>query len=122
MPRVLSADTATLAAQNLVEVLQNPTPNAPFAKINDTHHTDLINLAEFSNIIPKVSGKQSTNRYDGRRWKVEIKPDQVRATITHLCSTRQQQHQAPTPRVQTPKKTGIPPRLAPSEVLMEAQE
>ena len=51
IPRILFDDEATLATQNLVEVLQNSTPNAPFAKINDTHHTALRNLAELFNII-----------------------------------------------------------------------
>ena len=51
MPIVLSAGVATLAAQDLMEALKHLTPNAPFAKINDTHHTALRNLAELFNII-----------------------------------------------------------------------
>ena len=53
MPIFLSADAATLAAQYLVEELQKPTPNAPFATINDTHHETLIILEDLFNIIPK---------------------------------------------------------------------
>ena len=45
MPRVSSADAATPAARYLVEALKSPTPNAPFATINETHHTALIKLA-----------------------------------------------------------------------------
>ena len=36
MPIVLSAGVATLAAQHLVEAIQKPTPNTPFATIYDT--------------------------------------------------------------------------------------
>ena len=32
MPRVSSADAATLADRDLVEALKHPTPNAPLAK------------------------------------------------------------------------------------------
>ena len=70
MSRVLSADAATLAARYLVEALKNLTPNKPFAKINDTHHTSLRSLAEIFNIIPKVAEKQSTNRNKERRREV----------------------------------------------------
>ena len=52
IPIVSSADAATLAALDLVEALQNPTPNTPFEKFNDKNHTALINLAEVLNIIP----------------------------------------------------------------------
>ena len=53
MPRVLSDDTSTLSAQYLVELLQNPTPNAYVATTNNTYHTSLRNLAELLNIITK---------------------------------------------------------------------
>ena len=43
MPRVASADAATLEAQYLVEALKHLTSNAPFATINETHHIELIN-------------------------------------------------------------------------------
>ena len=56
MPIVKPSDAATLAAQDLVESLQNPIPNAPFATINDTHHTKLRNLMGLLNIIPKGVG------------------------------------------------------------------
>ena len=72
MPRVFSDDAATLAARDLVEALQNPTPNAPFATINDTHHTELINIAELFNIISKGVEQQSINRNNGRRSEVEM--------------------------------------------------
>ena len=40
--------------------------------------------------------------------------------ITHQCPTRQQQHQAPNPRVQTQKrKPGSPLRVDPIEVYVE---
>ena len=67
MSRVSSAGAATLAAQELVESLKNPTPNAPFATINDTHHTGLIIMALLFNIIPKSAEQKSTNRHNGRR-------------------------------------------------------
>ena len=54
MPIVLSANAATLSAQDLVGALKQPMPNAPFATIYDTHHTALRNLAELFNLIPKV--------------------------------------------------------------------
>ena len=72
IPRVSSAVAATLAVRNLVGSLQNPTTKAPFAKINDTHHTALRNIAELFNNIPKVAEQQSTNRHNGRRREVEM--------------------------------------------------
>ena len=63
IPRVSCSDTATLAAKDLLESLQEPTPNTLFAKINDTHHTVLRILSELFNIIPKAAKKQSCNRY-----------------------------------------------------------
>ena len=70
---VSSADAATISAQNLVEALQNPSPNAPFATINDTHHETLRSLVELFNIIPKAAEQQSTNRHDGcRRGTQEV--------------------------------------------------
>ena len=74
MPRVLSADADTLAAQDLVEALQKPTSNAPFETINNTHHAALINQAELFNIIPKAAEKnQPTDIMDGvgrgKRWQ-----------------------------------------------------
>ena len=66
MPRVSSANAATLAARYLVEALKQPTPNAPFATINDTHHTALRNLAEIFNVISKVeNNKQQTGTMEG---------------------------------------------------------
>ena len=63
--KILSADAATPAAQYLVESLQNPKPNAPFATINDTHHTALIIIAELFNNIPKSAEQKSSNRHNG---------------------------------------------------------
>ena len=54
MPRFLSADSATLAAQDLVEASQEPTQKALFSTINYTHYTALISIEEIFNIIPKV--------------------------------------------------------------------
>ena len=45
MPRVSYSDEDTLAVSDLMEALKHPTQNATFAKINDTHHTALRNLA-----------------------------------------------------------------------------
>ena len=72
--RVLSADTDTPAAQDLVEALKKPTSNAPFETINNTHHAALINQAELFNIIPKAAEKnQPTDIMDGvgrgKRWQ-----------------------------------------------------
>ena len=53
IPRVLSADAATLSAQYLVEALQNTTLNADFVKTNDTHHKEFRSIEELFNIIPK---------------------------------------------------------------------
>ena len=55
---VLYANAAMLSAQDLVEALQNPTPNAHFSTINDTYHTALINLEELFNVIPKEAEKK----------------------------------------------------------------
>ena len=49
MPIVLSADEDTLSAQDLVEALQKPTTNAPFATIN---------YVKIFNIIPKDAEHQ----------------------------------------------------------------
>ena len=54
MTRVPSADAATLAPQNLLKELQNPTPNTPLVTINDTHYTTIIILEELFNIIRKA--------------------------------------------------------------------
>ena len=120
MPRVLSDDTATLAAQDLVESLQNPMLNAPLVTTNYTHHTALRFLAELFNIIPKAVEQKSTNINNGRQWdkqEISVKPDQVISPVTHPYPIRQQQHQTLTPRVKTQQnKPGIPPRVAPSEV------
>ena len=83
MPRVLSAGADTLAARYLVEALQNPTPNVPFATINDTYHKSLRSFTELFNTIPKYVEQQSTNRHDGRRQEVSVEIDQVSAPITH---------------------------------------
>ena len=54
MPRVLSTDAATLAEQDLVELLKKQIPKAPFATINDTHNAASRSLVESFNIIPKA--------------------------------------------------------------------
>ena len=85
IPRVLSADAATLSARNLVESLLNPTPNAPFATIDDTHHAALRSLADLFNIIPKSAEQQSTKRHNvwhGKRQEEAAKPDHVSAPVT----------------------------------------
>ena len=71
MPRVSSADAATLSAWDLVEALKHTMPKVHFATINDTHHTALRNLVELFNVIPKIEEKKSTNRHNGRRRQVE---------------------------------------------------
>ena len=53
MPRFLSADASTLAAQYLIEALGKPAPNAPFSTKNDTHNKVLRSMAELFNIIPE---------------------------------------------------------------------
>ena len=68
IPRVLSADADTLAAQDLVEALKKPTSNALFETINDTHHAALISLVWLFNIIPKSAETKSTNRHNGWCW------------------------------------------------------
>ena len=62
MLRVSSADASRLAARDLSEALQKPTPNAPSATINDTHHKALRILLELFNIVPKAAEQQLTNR------------------------------------------------------------
>ena len=120
IPRVSSAYDATLAARALVEALKHPTPNAHFAKINDTNHIALRNFAELFNLIPKLSEQQSTNRHIERRSEVENKPEQSRAQVIHKYPTRQHQKQAPTPRVNTNKRRpGRPPRVETSDTHME---
>ena len=71
VPRVSSADAATLAARDLVEALKHPIPNTTFSTINDIHHTALINLAELFNIITKGADKNKpTGIMDSVvRWK-----------------------------------------------------
>ena len=83
MPRVLSSKAAILSVRYLVEVLQNPMPNSPFATINETHHTVLIVLAGLFNIVPKSAGQTLTNRHNGRQQEVSIKPEQFSTPITH---------------------------------------
>ena len=78
MPRVSSADAATLAAIYLVEALKHH-----FATINDTYHTALIKLEELFNIIPKVAYQQSTNRHNGRWCDVEKELEQGCDQVTH---------------------------------------
>ena len=58
MPRVSSADAATLSAWDLVEALKHTMPKVHFATINDTHHTALRNIAELFNVIRKVAEQQ----------------------------------------------------------------
>ena len=71
IPRVSSANAATLAAQYLLEAFKNPTPNVLFVKINDTHHTALRNFADLLNMMPKEKEQQSTNRHNVRWCEVE---------------------------------------------------
>ena len=77
MPRVSSIDAATLSVQDLVEALKQSTPNATFAKINDTYHTAQRNPPEIFSVIPKAVKQQSTNNNNGRRSDVENKPEQA---------------------------------------------
>ena len=80
MPRLLSANATTLASRLLVETLNNTTPNAPFAKINDTNHAALRSLAELFNIISKSAEQKSTNRHNGCRCgaqEVSVGPNQI---------------------------------------------
>ena len=65
MPRFVSADSATLATQDLIKELQNKVPEAPLSTLNDTHQTALHSLTEIFNIITKDAEKKSTNRYNG---------------------------------------------------------
>ena len=58
MPRVSSSNAAILSAPNLLEALTQPTPNAPFATINDTNRTTLRNLEGLFNFIPRVEEQQ----------------------------------------------------------------
>ena len=86
MPRVSSANAATLAARDLIEALQKTAPNAPFVKINDTHNEALISLAELFNIIPKSGEQQSTNIHNGccrGTQEVSDGPNQVGAPLMH---------------------------------------
>ena len=76
IPRVSSSDGATLASQYLVEELKHPTPNKPFATINDTHHTALRHLVELFYIINKGAEKKSTRRHNGRQYEVEKETEQ----------------------------------------------
>ena len=71
--------------------------------INDTHHTGLKTFAYLFKIISKVAGKQPTNRHSEQQQDVAIEPDQVHAAIKHRYPKIQQQHQAPTTRLQTQK-------------------
>ena len=57
MPRISSADAATLASWDLTEALKNLVPDAPFAILNVTHLSDLWSFAEIFNIIPKEAKK-----------------------------------------------------------------
>ena len=56
--RVSSDDADTIAARDLVQALQNQTPNISFATINETHQTALRNFVELFNMITKVAEKQ----------------------------------------------------------------
>ena len=56
--RVLSVDAATLTLQYILELLQKPTPNRMFAKMNETHNTVLRSLEYSFTIIPKSSEQQ----------------------------------------------------------------
>ena len=119
----MSDDEAMLELQDLVEALQNPMPNAHFARINYTHHTALKNIAGLFNIIPNVVEQQSTNSNNGRRQEVEIgnRPSAHtnNASITHKLTV--------TPGTNSmgankKNKPGRPPRVAPSEVPVQTPE
>ena len=90
MPRVSSADAATLSARYLVEALKHPTTNTYFATINDANNTSLRNLAELFNIIPIGEEHQLTNRNNGERCEVEREPEQGCTKVTHIYPTRQE--------------------------------
>ena len=78
MPKVSSADAATLAAIQLVESLKHH-----FTTINDTYHTALIKLEELFNIITKVAYQQSTNRHNGQWCEVEKELEQGCDQVTY---------------------------------------
>ena len=59
MPRILSADAATLATSDLIEEFKNPVPAETLASLNDTHHSALQILVEIFNIIPKYIEKNN---------------------------------------------------------------
>ena len=61
MPRISSADAATLEAQDLIESLQNLVPAAPFATLNYTYNKALRFLAEIFKTKPK-NAKKKKNR------------------------------------------------------------
>ena len=106
-----------------MEALKNPTPNAPVATINYTHHTTLINLVELFNSIPKVVEQQSTDRHNIRRSEVLNTLEQTCAKVIHKYPTRQQQNQVPTPRVKTQtRRPDISPTVELSETHMETTE
>ncbi len=55
MPKLLSADNAMRAAQELTEALQNPAPAAPFAMLGSEKLGALKDLARiFSDALPRV--------------------------------------------------------------------
>ena len=64
IPSVSSANADMLAEKYSVEAFFFKHQTHLLKKVNDTHNTALINLAELFNIIPKVSEQQSTNRHN----------------------------------------------------------
>ena len=62
MPRISSADAATLAAQDLIESLQNLVPAAPFATLNYTYNKALRFLAEIFKTKPKNAKKKKEQK------------------------------------------------------------
>ena len=74
MPRALSADADLIAAQYLVEALQNTIQNSPFATTNYIHHEALRTMEELFNTIQNPqNNNQPTDIMDnirrGKRWQ-----------------------------------------------------
>ena len=127
MPSIFSADTATLAARDLIEALKITVPDEPFGTLNDTHHAALQSIVDIINITPKDAEKQITNRQNGIRSRMQYfpsGPNHVSAPVAHMQPKRQRQKQAPDPRVpETPELNPVtPPKVAPRVVPLVTQE
>ena len=59
MPTTLSADTATVAAQNLVHILQHPKRATPFATVQSDQAAILANLSEIFLCLAQSTPRQS---------------------------------------------------------------